>query len=65
VGDDCQSYHIGITIEHISDSAATMLSDKDVEGLVGDDIDGISTALGCADDPVATPATDLCYDFLP
>ncbi len=67
-GNNCQSYHLGVTLEGGA-NLGNLNSDKDGENVAGPTngttLDGISTAANCGADAVATPTTDLCYDITP
>jgi prepilin-type N-terminal cleavage/methylation domain-containing protein len=67
-GTNCQSYHIGITLEGGANSGV-LLADKDGQNVAGPTngttIDGVSTTANCGPDALATILTDLCYDIVP
>lgn len=67
-GNNCQSYHLGVTFEQGANSGA-FLTDVDGENVVGrtngTTVDGISTQPNCGSDGAATATTDRCYDVLP
>jgi len=67
-GTNCQSYHIGVTLEGGANSGV-LLTDKDAENVAGPSsgttVDGLSTTVACGVDAVATLFTDLCYDVIP
>lgn len=58
----CIYYHIGAFLEEVTNSA--LLSDRDLEPLVGFGPDGLN-ATACTPDGVGTTATDRCYDVVP
>ena len=65
-GGTCRYYHLGAKFEQGAGSATGPLStDRDVDVAQGTGPDGVSTVAACGADPLATTATDLCFDVTP